>query len=417
MVFMSDLTVDEQIQLDGELSEFFTLELSGSNYERGLQHGRALRRVIRPTVNRFKYDMINTALSDSGTDYQYNDYKCFFYENTGLLKVAEQQVPELVDEIRGMADGAGIPFEDMFVYNLNFDETYWVLEKMTGVDYKLTMAMKETNGKKQEFPDSHCSMGSVWGSKKLSLAYTLDWTRHFEGSQTLIKHVMPNGDVILMTTYAGTLIGHAINASQGYTFTPHSKFMLEHDVDNGLAQIFVYRKLIEAGSTKEANDYLNLVKPASGLSYTLSDFRGTKAYEVSANQISEVKSDGDYMAVANVARANNDLSSSYRDALELTDSAINMEGLPSTYWDLNQDSVEREDIIIKAIKDKAVGQMTPELWQDIFICSPINKPVNEVLSTTNLWHVVEIDEQYIEYYVSAGNPGKLDFENYKIKYR
>ncbi len=403
--------VEHQITLNDASSEFFTVEVSGTNYERGFQQGKALKRVIRPTVNRFKYDMINEFLKAAGTEYNYEDYKKFFYENTGLFKTAQEQVPDLVDEIRGIADGANIPFEDVIVYNLNFDETFWVLEKMTGVDAMLAMELAH------ELPDGHCSMGSVWNDGKASLAYTLDWTRHFEGSQALIKHVKPNGDVLLLTTYAGTLIGHGINASQGYTFTPHSKFQIEHDVDHGLAQIFIYRKLIEAGNVDKAIDYLNNVHPAAGLGYTLTDKNGTRTIEVSANKAVEYKTDGNYMAVANVARVNNDLSSSYRKTLGLEGKDVNMSKLPARYWKFNHDSTERVDIITADIKGKTPQQMTPEKWQETFVKYPINKPVNEDIATSNLWHTVEIDDEYIEYNVSAGNPGHLAFENFRIKYK
>ncbi len=402
--------VKYQIILDDSTSEFFSVEVSGSNYQRGFQQGQALKRVIRPTINRFKYDMINEFLKMAGTDYNYQDYKKFFYEQTGLLKTAQEQAPDLVDEIRGIADGAGLPFDDVFVYNLNFDETFWVLEKMTGMDAMLAMELAN------ELPDGHCSMGSVWKDGKASLAYTLDWTRHFEGSQALIKHVKPNGDVLLMTTYAGTLIGHGINATHGYTFTPHSKFQIEHDVDHGLAQIFIYRKLIEAGSTDKAIAYLHKVHPAAGLGYTLTDKNGTRTVEVSANKAVEYKTDGNYMAVANVARVNNDLSSSYRRTLGLQGQDVDMSKLPARYWKFNHDSTERVDLITKTIKGKTPLQMTPEKWQELFVQYPINKPVNEKIATSNLWHTVEIDNEFIEYNVSAGNPGSLKFENFRVKY-
>jgi len=403
--------IEFQVELNDSTSEFFTLEVKGSPYDRGFQHGKALRKVIRPTINRFKYDMVASFLKATGSNAGWDEYLEFFYNNTGLLNTAKKQVPELVEEIRGIADGCGLPFKDVFAYNLNFDETFWVIEKMTGVDPMLASEKSHINN----MPTGHCSHGSVWGNEKASVAYTLDWTRHFEGSQALIKHVKKDGTVLLMTTYAGTLIGHGINATNGYTFTPHSKFQLEHDVDNGLAQIFIYRKLIEAGSVANAIAFLENVKPAAGLAYSLTDKNGTRVFEISSNKIVEFKTDGNWMGVCNVARINNDLSSSYKKEFNVTKN-IQIDKLPALYWDYNKDSENRFELISAGVKGKTPSEMTPQAWEKIFLQKPINKPVSEKLATSNLWHVITIDKDYIDYYVSPGNPGKFPLEEYRFKY-
>lgn len=404
--------IAHQIELDNAQSEFFTVEVKGNAYERGFQHGKALRKVIRPAVNRFKYDLVTPLLENLGLKTTYAEYQKFFMEETGLLKTAKEQAPKLVEEIRGIADGAGLSFDEVFAYNLNFDETFWVIEKMTGIDP--IMAMEKAQ---QAHVDGHCSHGSVWGNGKASVGYTLDWVRQFEGTQALIKHELPNGDVLLTTTYAGTLIGHGINATHGYTFTPHSKFQIEHDVDHGLAQIFVYRKLLQAGSVDKAITYLKTLHPAAGLGYALTDKNGTRTFEVSKNNIAEFKTDGNWMAVANVARANNDLSSTYLEELKLEQGKVDMSNLPKQYWQLNKDSVKRFDLIKKDIKGKTPEQMTAQKWEQTFVKYPINKPVNEELATSNLWQVVEIDGEYITYHVSPGNPGNLPLETYRFKYQ
>jgi len=404
--------IEYQVELSNERSEFFTVEVRGSSYERGYQHGKTLRKVIRPAVSRYKYDLVSDLLKTLGTEYQWEDYKTFFYEETGLYKAAVEQVPELVEEIRGIADGVNLDFKDVFAYNLNFDETFWVLEKMTGTDPLLAMEKQEQGSS----IDGHCSHGSVWNNGKSTVGYTLDWVRHFEGTQTLIKHVKNDGTVMLMTTYAGTLIGHGINVTNGYTFTPHSKFQLEHNVENGLAQIFIYRKLLEAGSVSKAINFLRDVKPAAGLAYSLTNKNGTRVFEVSANKIMEFKTGENWMAIANVARVNNDLSSSYLEEFELQGQPIDMTKLPQGYWKCNQDSVKRFELIANDIRGRTVDDMTPTKWEETFSKYPLNKPVNEKLATSNLWHVVEIDDQFITYHVSPGNPGNHPLETYRFKY-
>ncbi|BDD05429.1 C45 family peptidase [Aureibacter tunicatorum] len=401
-----------EISLDNSSSNFFAITVKGSPYERGFQHGKQLRKIIRPSVNRFKYDLVVPLMNQLGLEGKYDNYKNYFLNHTKLLQTASNLVPELVEEIKGIADGAQLDFEDLFIYNLNFDETFWVLEKMSGIDPILAMEKKNNH-----HIDGHCSHGSVWNNDKASVAYTLDWVRTFEGTQTLIKHEKENGEVLLMTTYAGTLIGHGINASKGYTFTPHSKFQLEHDVDNGLAQIFIYRKIIEAGSVEKAIYFLHKIKPAAGLAYTLTDYRGTRTYEISSSKIVEFHSEENFMVVCNAARVNDNLSQSNIKEYKLIGENIDMNNLPAVYWQNNKDSQERYDKIKQGIKKCSSKNMSPEKWQKIFIQKPINKPVNEELATSNLWHVVEIDKRHIIYHVSPGNPGSLPLETFKIKYK
>ncbi|WP_375752475.1 C45 family autoproteolytic acyltransferase/hydolase [Vibrio sp. HN007] len=407
-------SIEQQISISNDTSEFFTVEVSGTSYERGYQHGRELRKVIRHAVNRFKYDMVSNLLSKLGTELTYADFHKHIFNNTGLLKTAEREVPDLVEEMKGIADGSGLSFEDIFAWNAtSYDAMFWVIEDMTGVDPMLAME-KELHSR--AIP-GHCSHASVWGDNKASVGYTLDWIRAMEGSQSLIKHVNEDGSVILMTAFAGMVGGHGIYATKGaaHTFSPHSKFQLEHSMD-GLSQIFVYRKLLESGSVDNGIKFLNSIKPAEGLTYTLTDYTGTRAFEVSANKVVEFKMDGNQMVSANVARVNNDLSSSYKADLGLTGKKVDMTDLPAAYWEYNKDSVNRFKVLSSSIKGKTPADMNPEKWTEIFSQKPVNKPVDEKMETSNFWHVVEIDQEYINYHVAPSNPGNIKLESYRIKY-
>ena len=78
--------VEFQVDLDNQKSEFFTVEVKGTSYERGVQHGEALRKVIRPTLNRFKYDMVSAFLEMAGTDYTWDDYRTFFLKRPACTR-------------------------------------------------------------------------------------------------------------------------------------------------------------------------------------------------------------------------------------------------------------------------------------------------------------------------------------------
>ncbi len=109
-----------------------TIHLTGTPYERGLQHGRLLKSKIHsfyttlltnsllPYLAREQPD-IASLLSEYGKD-QYLDGK-FGYQ---LLLDSAKTVtldPDVRQELRGIADGSGLPYEQVLVMNTFFDST------------------------------------------------------------------------------------------------------------------------------------------------------------------------------------------------------------------------------------------------------------------------------------------------------
>ena len=78
------------------------VSLKGTPYERGFQHGQHFANDIRASVNRFKGELQQPALVEA------------IEKTTALI---EERFPELNQEIRGIAQGAGVPFVDVFLFN------------------------------------------------------------------------------------------------------------------------------------------------------------------------------------------------------------------------------------------------------------------------------------------------------------
>jgi len=96
----------------------YYLEVSGTPYECGLQHGKALRSEIRKSVS----------------DYKANVEKMFGKENAvkildwALNKAKfkadlEQHVPDLVAEASDIAEGAGVTLDDILMLGM-YEEVY-----------------------------------------------------------------------------------------------------------------------------------------------------------------------------------------------------------------------------------------------------------------------------------------------------
>ena len=93
------------------------LETEGSAYERGKIHGEALKKQI-PGMNLYE-GMIRY--------FGYSSFDLFAKDvlaNTSFLSATKKWAPDLIDEIQGIADGAKIDFNSMFVRQL-IEEMGW----------------------------------------------------------------------------------------------------------------------------------------------------------------------------------------------------------------------------------------------------------------------------------------------------
>jgi len=109
--------------------------LEGSAYDRGFQHGKLLRNKIRslytilletnlmPYLNR-EQDDVMTFLEVYREDKYQNgqfSYRMLLESGENLLEILKDSHPEYAEEMRGIADGANIPFERILVLNTFVD--------------------------------------------------------------------------------------------------------------------------------------------------------------------------------------------------------------------------------------------------------------------------------------------------------
>jgi hypothetical protein len=109
--------------------------LSGSAYERGFGHGKQLRDKIRslytilletnlmPYLNREQNDVMNfleVYREDKYQDGQFA-YQMLLESGENLLEILEDSHPEYVEEMRGIAAGASVPFAHILILNTFVD--------------------------------------------------------------------------------------------------------------------------------------------------------------------------------------------------------------------------------------------------------------------------------------------------------
>ena len=96
------------------------IALEGAPYERGLQHGQAAKDSIKSIL----------ALWDGMLQQQAGMSLASFSEAfsgaTQFDLAIKKHTPDLWLELQGIADGAGVPFTELYAYNLT-DESQWYL--------------------------------------------------------------------------------------------------------------------------------------------------------------------------------------------------------------------------------------------------------------------------------------------------
>jgi len=100
-----------------------SLSLSGSPYERGCQYGESLRAEIAEQI-RFFRGLIQ--------DFGHCDPTALLAHasSSGWRAAAEHWTPELVEEVRGIAAGAALPFADLFSWQC-VQEVFWYLQRFS----------------------------------------------------------------------------------------------------------------------------------------------------------------------------------------------------------------------------------------------------------------------------------------------
>lgn len=242
------------------------ITLSGRGYELGLQHGQKLKKEIGEIVSLWKKSTSRALRKDANLVLEE------FFAYADFTNTIRELTPELYEEVRGIADGSGQAFNDIFVLNL-LDE-FWVFI---------------------ENPENHhCSdvgVPSINGSPSY-IAQNMDIETYTDGYQTLIR-LEAEGDSPeqLILTHPGLIALNGMNA-KGVGVCVNTIMQLNASA-SGLPVAFMIRKII--GST-EKDEILSFVKNsphASGQNYIIGIRGEVFDYEASANKVVRFKPDNE----------------------------------------------------------------------------------------------------------------------------
>ncbi len=267
------------------------LELSGSAHERGLQHGRQLRAEIAKLLQLWKDDL-RTEKTDPDTLIRR------FLAETDFVPAIRRWTPDLLDEVRGIAEGSGQPFDTMLAFQL-VDELWVYLDRPAA---------------------NHCSSMGVArsGGHPAYVAQNMDLEPFRDGFQVVL-HITgtPSVPEQLVFSSAG-LIG--VNGVNGRSIAIACNTLIELNASSdGLPVAFIVRGVLARASGEEAHAFLRDVKHASGQNYVLGAGDRIWDLEASAGKVVEFRpvADGSVVYHTNHPLANDDLKPWHRVLAQL----------------------------------------------------------------------------------------------------
>src|SRR3954452_24962481 len=231
------------------------VECRGNGRERGRAHGEALRESIRGLLERWDADVA----ARPGRPPQ--ALVSALVETTGFVAAIERHTPDLLEEVRGIAEGAGIAFDRVLALNL-MDEEWWFSAPAEPRDACTLIAVAPAEG------------------RPTVLAQNMDLTELMDGAQAILRIDDGAGGGGAVLTAAG-MIGLTGVSSAGLGVCVNTLAMLNHS-RNGLPVAFVMRGALAEGSVPAAAEFLARVPHASGQHYALADRNEVAGYECSA---------------------------------------------------------------------------------------------------------------------------------------
>ncbi len=165
---------------------FDLLEVAGSYREIGRQIGEGARRLIERRVALFEADFERFAGGMSLSTAE--------ALTRPLLAAAERRLPQYVEELRGLAEGAAVPFSRILLMNCGEE---------------LTCTLPPEPG--------HCTSLALAGEGRTVVAHNEDWEEQDIAHQVLLRIAAPDGTRILAMTTAGLLAMTGLN-SHGLAF-------------------------------------------------------------------------------------------------------------------------------------------------------------------------------------------------------
>ena len=234
------------------------VSFSGRGHELGLQHGNELKNEIRDIIAAWKKSASNSLNKDA------DEIIKEFFEYADFDGSIKKWTPELYEEIRGIAEGSGQPFNDIMILNL-LDE-FWVY-----ID---------------NINNHHCSgMGVPARKGKPSyISQNMDLETYTDGFQVLMRlQRTKDSPEQLILTHPGLILLNGLN-EEGIGACFNTLMQLEANA-TGLPVAFVGRRILNSTDKDDLLQFIQTVNHASGQNYIIGIRNEVYDFEASASKV------------------------------------------------------------------------------------------------------------------------------------
>ena len=258
-------------------SDLRIVDAAGSHRDIGRAHGEEMRETIREGIGRWL---------DRG-----DDYINTFLTATGFVASIDAFAPQLMEEVRGIAEAAHQRPRTVLAYQMMDEE--WA--------FRSSRASIEA-----------CSaFGVTRGDGTAIVAQNMDLPSHYDGTQVLLRLRPDDAPAVMVLAPAG-LIGTCGLNGDGVAVCVNALFQLRHD-HTGLPVGFILRGVLERSTADDAADYVRNVPHATAQNYLIGDAGKIIDLESSPGQVGEVPVEGAQITHTNHALINDDLDPNVRE--------------------------------------------------------------------------------------------------------
>lgn len=237
------------------------LVLEGKPYDRGLQHGKTLKEDIHALVELWKANIEQKYKTKADV------FIKKFLENSDFPSSIKRWTPDLLDEVRGIADGAGMDYDTIFAFQL-VDEMWVMGEDILGGNHCTTIGVRKSD------------------QRSALVSQTLDIPTFYHGFQTLLHIKEPEGGLqTMLFTFPGFIAANGLNSSS-VAVVVNAVQQLEHS-RNGLPVAFVIRGILQKKTYKEAVKFIHTIKSGAPQNYMIGGPENVGSFECSATHVEE----------------------------------------------------------------------------------------------------------------------------------
>lgn len=242
------------------------VDIGGDARARGLAHGRALKGRIVAHVADWR-DALEAAAVEP-----VDAYLQAMLRETDFKSAIGDHAPDLLQEVEGIADGAGLDRDLVYALQLMDEEWFY----------------RVARGLRRRTPEKCSSFGVVSADGPTWIGQNMDLGQYTDGHQVVLR-IAADGDApgALLFTTAGVIALMGVNAA-GIGVCVNSLPQLPAAA-TGVPVAFVIRRLLQARTLDEAADLVQSIPHATNQHYLLAGLGAVRSFEASAGGVAEYR--------------------------------------------------------------------------------------------------------------------------------